>query len=218
MQSRTRRALGAGEFSGRGSRSGRRTYGCRRCSPATPAVGCTGHVQHLDFLFPPRRGTFSRRVDTDPRSVAAGARAVHRLHPPVLCRQRRRGRDLGGVPASAVRPVHVGHLSDAQFEGHQLPSEVRARCRRRRHPLFYVRVSGARAAGHWRGERCVRTDPEPGSRWPPASRRCSSSAPLFNWLAQSDAHAARAARRQGSIARRSDNPLAPCATCSGVRA
>ena len=114
--------------------------------------------------------------------VAVGARAVQRLHPPVFRRQRRRWRELGGVSAPAVRAVHVGHLSDDQFERHQLPSEVRARCRRRRDPLLYLRISGARPAGDRRGERRVRSTSRTGSGWRPASRRCSSSVRCLNWL------------------------------------
>ena len=96
--------------------------------------------------------------------------------------QRRRRRELGGVSAPAVGTVHVGHLSDAQLEGHQLPAEVGTRCRRRRDSLLHVRVSGARAAGDRRGQRRVRTRSCTASGWRPGFAALLFVGALLNWL------------------------------------
>ncbi len=64
-------------------------------------------------------GRFGGRVDADVVPLAARAGAVQRQHPRLLRAQRGRRRRLGGVPAAAVGPVHVGDPSHRQFEGDQ---------------------------------------------------------------------------------------------------
>ena len=86
------------------------------------------------------------------------------------------GVELGGLPAAALRTLHVGDLSDDQLEGDQLPAEGRARRRGGRDPVFHVRVGGPGAAGDRRRERRVRARSSTGSGSRPASRRCCFSA------------------------------------------
>src|SRR5687767_303430 len=61
---------------------------------------------------------------------------------------------MGGLSAAAVRTVHVGHLSDAQFEGDQLRAEGRAWSGGGSHPVLHLRIGRGGAAGDGRDWRC----------------------------------------------------------------
>ena len=135
-----------------------------------------GRLQHLDLLPPARRRPLPRRLDADPLPVAGRAGALQRRHSAVLRRSACWGRRLGGLSAAAVGAVHVGDLSHAQFQGHQLPAEVGARCRRGRHPVLHLCVGRARAAGDGRGRATRSGRSCTGSGWRRGSRRCCSSA------------------------------------------
>ena len=80
-------------------------------------------------------------------------RSVFRPDPGVLCRQRYRGRRMGRLLASAVGPVHVGDLSDHQFQRHQLPAEIGTWRGRRRNSVFHLSLGSTRTSRHGRDRR-----------------------------------------------------------------
>ena len=83
-----------------------------------------GRLQPVDFLLSARRRSLSGRLDADPVPVAGRGRTLQRRHSGVVRRQRADGGRMGGLSAAAVGAVHVGHLSDAQFQGHQLRAKA----------------------------------------------------------------------------------------------
>jgi MFS family permease len=80
------------------------------------ACGTCG-VQPLDLLPAPRRRAIPRRLGAAAGAVAGGADGLQRLHPGVLRVHRHWWRGVGRLPPAAVRAVHVGDVSDDQFEG-----------------------------------------------------------------------------------------------------
>ena len=121
-----------------------------------PSSACDCSICSVDFLCTPGCRQVHRSVGAGALELDHRSCALQRRHFGMFPGRHVRRNQCHGLLVGTVRPLHVGHLSHAELQGHQLLSQVRTWRGCGRDPLFHLRRRRPWTTGYGRGERPIR--------------------------------------------------------------